>query len=573
MSKGIVKIYYTPVVAKLVTKDNDARYIASEALSYKVSGSEFSSMSSWDGYSSLFKMKNNQFPSGLVRFTKKRLERAGYTVITKCLTEIPSPAHIVGVPIVDSFPEDPRYDYQEEVMNRFIKIKGMIAQVATGGGKSRIFKLCERKLQLPTLFLSTRKSLMYQMAEAYEKDVGLPVGLIGDGHWSPILDGANFAIVDTLSERVSKFSEEAEVVRRMEALGKRTDQKIKEKLISLDLPTDIPATQLRHVPPEVLKKIQSVRARIKKEMFVSDDEIIEEAQKKGKRHAAKRKQALELLKNIGFLCLEEAHEVSGGGFYNVANACKNANYRLALTATPFMKDDEEANMRLMAASGPIGIKVTEKLLIDRGILATPYFKYITPARPDKLFRSTAWQSAYRIGIVENENRNKSICNEVARAKQYGLTSMVLVGHQKHGKMLESSLKNAGIKVKFIYGTHEQKERKAALIALGSGKIDCLIGSTILDVGVDVPSVGLVVLAGGGKAEVSLRQRVGRGLRAKKTGPNVCLIVDFKDYENTFLRRHSLERERIVNETPGFAENVVDDFNFEDLGFKKSPINR
>ena len=43
---------------------------------------------------------------------------------------------------------------------------------------------------------------------------------------------------------------------------------------------------------------------------------------------------------------------------------------------------------------------------------------------------------------------------------------------------------------------------------------------ILDVGVDVPSVGCIILAGGGKAEVANRQRIGRGLRAKKLGPNI-----------------------------------------------------
>ncbi len=32
-----------------------------------------------------------------------------------------------------------------------------------------------------------------------------------------------------------------------------------------------------------------------------------------------------------------------------------------------------------------------------------------------------------------------------------------------------------------------------------------------------------ILGGGGKAEVEMRQRVGRGLRAKKNQANVCLL--------------------------------------------------
>jgi superfamily II DNA or RNA helicase len=84
----------------------------------------------------------------------------------------------------------------------------------------------------------------------------------------------------------------------------------------------------------------------------------------------------------------------------------------------------------------------------------------------------------------------------------------------------------------------------------------LIGSTILDVGVDVPSVGAVILAGGGKAEVEMRQRVGRGLRAKKNQANVCFISDFIDISNKHLMSHSYERKHIIDTTPGFAEGVL-----------------
>lgn len=99
-------------------------------------------------------------------------------------------------------------------------------------------------------------------------------------------------------------------------------------------------------------------------------------------------------------------------------------------------------------------------------------------------------------------------------------------------------------------------------------MQCLIGSTILDVGVDVPSVGLVVLAGGGKAEVAHRQRIGRGLRAKKKGPNVALVVDFDDSINSHLKEHAVTRENILRTTPGFAERILPpgvDFDFKKLG--------
>jgi superfamily II DNA or RNA helicase len=147
--------------------------------------------------------------------------------------------------------------------------------------------------------------------------------------------------------------------------------------------------------------------------------------------------------------------------------------------------------------------------------------------------------------------------------------MVLVQHKVHGKRLARMIHETGIRCAFIEGEHNQTERQAALTALKNEQIDCLIGSTILDVGVDVPAVGLVVLAGGGKAEVALRQRIGRGAREKKDGgANVFFVVDFVDPVNNHLRAHARERRQIIETTPGFAEGIVMDFPYEALGFAR-----
>lgn len=115
----------------------------------------------------------------------------------------------------------------------------------------------------------------------------------------------------------------------------------------------------------------------------------------------------------------------------------------------------------------------------------------------------------------NLGRNEAIVREALLYKQHSLNCMTLVRLKRHGQILMEMMKESGLKVDFIYGESNQTTRQAKLNSLASGEIDVLIGSTILDVGVDVPSVGAVILAGGGKAEVEMRQRVGRGLRAKK----------------------------------------------------------
>ena len=80
-----------------------------------------------------------------------------------------------------------------------------------------------------------------------------------------------------------------------------------------------------------------------------------------------------------------------------------------------------------------------------------------------------------------------------------------------------------------------------------------------------------MLAGGGKAEVANRQRIGRGLRAKKTGPNICFVLDFMDEHNQHLQEHALQRRAIITGTEGFKENLLpmdQDWNIADYGFQR-----
>ena len=270
----------------------------------------------------------------------------------------------------------------------------------------------------------------------------------------------------------------------------------------------------------------------------------------------RRRKMIDLLHKVEFVIGEEAHEAGGNSYYEILTHCVNAPYRLALTATPFMRDDAEANMRLQAAFGPIGIDISEALLIERGILAKPYFKFVHTPVPPMLRRSTRWPTCRDIGIVENIERNTLIGLEAIRAKNHGRTTLVLVQQKKHGGLIRDIVQAGGASCAFIFGENNQDERKQALRDLGNGKLDILIGSTILDVGVDVPALGAVINGGGGKAEVGFRQRIGRGLREKKTGENNCFFMDFQDQGNRILKSHADARFGIVHSTPGFAEGIL-----------------
>lgn len=551
----LIQIAHNAVNAKLLTENKELKYTLSELLSYQVSGYENMSNfqnGNWDGRSSFFNFKKATFPAGFVLMVKSKFEQMGHQVQI-IRPKVPEP---IGDPEmkVDSFGRTPEYEYQYECVERLLKQHQMIARLATGAGKSRCAMLATSRIGRKTLFLTTRKSLMYQMKKHYE-EMGADVGVIGDSVMN-VKPFVNVGMVQTIAANLKSRTIQEEVVRLKELEHNKFEKLIaeKDKILTKQL-------KLGHITLQTKFKILS---DFKKELNskTKDLAVLQRAATINCKIMNRKKAEMEkLLSTFEFVIAEEAHESGGNEYFEVMQYCTNAHYRLALTATPFMKDDEEANMRLMACSGIIGIVVTEKELIDKGILAKPYFMFINNARPTGVFPTTNYVSAYEKGIVKNNIRNDEIVKWSKWSVDRNLPVLILVNRTEHGNILKDLIQKQGLKCNFIYGKDEDEVRQENLKKLESGEINVLIGTNILDVGVDVPSIGMVILAAGGKAEVQLRQRIGRGLRRKKTGKNITYIIDFQDSFNQHLLKHAKTRQEIIKNTPGFAEGIVPTFCF------------
>ena len=504
----LVRIARNAVIAKLVDYNPTITNFVNELLSYSVdTGGAFN----WTGKSSFLTTHNRTFPAGFVYLVQEELIKAGHNVqiIQNPLLKPNGPDN----PIVDKFGnDDPRYDYQMKALRQVEKYGAGIIRVATGGGKSKIAKLVMARYRKMTLFLSTRGILLYQMDKQL-KEIGLNTGMIGDGEMR-FVRGVNLGMVQTLIQALEEPS-----------LGKET-----------------------------LNVIASVHEKDDVVMHRNDAEKI--ARVTYERKVRRRKAVIKFLSMVDVVIGEEAHEVGGGSYYEILRYCKNAQIRVALTATPFMRASTEDNMRLMAAFGPILIDISEKLLIDRGILAKPYFKFVDSEPHPKLRKSSSYERALKFGYAENNFLIADMINDAKHAQKHGLPVLVLVKRKNFGQILKKAYEAAGIRTAFLKGEDDMKERAEKLKDLTTGKINALIGTTVLDVGVDVPAIGLVQLAGGGKAEVALRQRIGRGLRAKKSGPNVAFIADYSCNINTYLATHARQRAEIIKKTEGFVEGIL-----------------
>lgn len=513
MTKPIARVVSNPVVAMVDGISDPVKLALSNAMSYLVEGHEHMNAGGWDGRSTLYDWNSGKFPAGFIPTALNIIQQHGYEAqqLKHPLPAPLGPMPVQGNSLVDDFPADPNRDYQFNCVRILEKHGSFIARVATGGGKSRIAALCIKRIGRKTIFVTTREVLLYQMGDALEA-AGFKVSYVGDGKWDTSGDVV-LAMVPTLAKRIGPFQNDP-----------------------------------------MKSQAENGSAALK--------------------HEQRQKQAIDFLDSVEFVIAEEAHEAGGNSYFDVCKALRKAHYRLALTATPLMRDGE-SNVRLVGMFGPIRIEVTEKQLIDAGILARPFFKFIKITKalqPSTMRATSAWNIAESKGIVENHERNRRVCAEVIRAANWKLTSMILVKRKKHGEIIHRMLKQAGLRGCYIFGESDKNKRQDALEKLRNGHYDYVIGSTILDVGVDVPGIFLLVLAGGGKAEVAIRQRIGRGLRGKKAPmPNFSLVVDFEDQHNKHLIKHSKARRAIVEQTPGFAEGILTanrDFDFVGLGYRR-----
>ena len=84
------------------------------------------------------------------------------------------------------------------------------------------------------------------------------------------------------------------------------------------------------------------------------------------------------------------------------------------------------------------------------------------------------------------------------------------------------------------------------------KLMCIIGTTLLDEGIDIPSAGAGIFAGAGKSSTRALQRVGRFIRVDPNDPDkkCAYIEEFYDHCR-WLNHHAQARRRIYETEPEF----------------------
>lgn len=270
--------------------------------------------------------------------------------------------------------------------------------------------------------------------------------------------------------------------------------------------------------------------------------MIQTVSKKGE------KWLLSHLAHVDGIFVDECHHGSASQYMDVLAWFDNVFMRWGFSGTPLVRD-ELNDLKLIAFTGKVLYEINNEELIERGFSAKPTIVMYTVRSLYEDEWEMKYSDAYREFIVENNERNTIIAS-LANTHTKDVV-LILVKQVKHGYILQKMIPGSH----YIHGS-DTTDKRQMVLGFMKEETGVYIATTIVDEGVDIPAVNVLILAGGGKSERAILQRIGRGLR-QKDGDNTLLVYDIVDDTNKHLYSHYQNRVEVYQQE-GFDVETVDE---------------
>ena len=242
--------------------------------------------------------------------------------------------------------------------------------------------------------------------------------------------------------------------------------------------------------------------------------------------------------------VDEIHKMAGAeGQLSKVLRRVAAPVRVGFTAT--LPKEPEKRLNLEGLIGPVLGELGRKEAIELGIIAEPRVKLIPLPALREVANLDSYAAQYRHGIVQNDVRNRAAARQAKWiADGYG-PALVFAFELDHVRRIASALEEEGIKWNteggyvIVDGSTPKGIREMYRKGIEEGRFRVGVSSLVWREGVNIPSLGGVVLAAGWKDSVSMLQWAGRALR-RTDGKTFAWIVDFLD-PYRYLAEHSVQR--------------------------------
>jgi len=252
------------------------------------------------------------------------------------------------------------------------------------------------------------------------------------------------------------------------------------------------------------------------------------------------------------ILVHNCHHAAASTIKEVLFAAKDAYWRFGGSATPFREDGAE--MMIQGLFGKRLVEIKPSWLIQKGYLVRPYI-FNVKIKDGTAGEYDSYQKIYKSCIVDNQELNKLSADIAAFLKSRGISSLTLVQQYQQGH----NIREFAPDMPFIKGDMSKKKRRESIQDMRDGKIKDAIATTLADEGLDVPCLGGVIVAGGGKSITRVYQRIGRVLRPFP-GKNAAIAVVFQ-HDGNHIEDHGKRVKRILEDEPEFR---IKDSNPDDI---------
>lgn len=215
-----------------------------------------------------------------------------------------------------------------------------------------------------------------------------------------------------------------------------------------------------------------------------------------------------------------------------------APMRLGLTATE-PPEKEKVAMCLEGVVGPTIGKVTFEEGQELNIISEVRLELISVRVNTANVGLSTYREMLQAGLYRNRARNLSIMSRAKELVESGRTVLVFINALVHGDHLMDVAELLKFNVVYVEGLTKVEVRDEIKRKFMTGEVGCVISSKVWREGVNIPNLGAVIMAGGGKAELGTLQTVGRALRRTDTKEE-AVVVDFLD-PYRWLAEHTVQR--------------------------------
>jgi superfamily II DNA or RNA helicase len=276
---------------------------------------------------------------------------------------------------------------------------------------------------------------------------------------------------------------------------------------------------------------------------------------------------------FGTVCVDEAHKSRGDSITDILESCKNWRYKLGLSGTLKLNEEYSDFFKMQSNIGPLVMVLNAKFLIDNDYSPNIKIKQVFLSYPEdqpavseylKVQRDSELRAKVKSqfrdpkdfgrnmlevekGIIFDSHKRLAFLNKLIQ--KFDKNTLILFSDIKneYGLNLSKSLLEWNPNTFYIDGGVETVDREKYKEAMEKEEGVIIVASYgTFATGIDLKNVHHILFAESTKAEITIRQAIGRGMRYLK-GKSEVIIWDIVDDLSGYSVRHSEARLKIYKE--------------------------